>query len=84
MTPVVSGERATATWLTGLTGLLVLAAAVVMMVVAAPARSGPPRTADKAVSAWAEAYTPSMITESWSAMSSERSVRPPLARSAVS
>jgi hypothetical protein len=30
-----------------------------------------------AVSAWAEAYTPSMISESWSA---SRSARPPLAR----
>jgi hypothetical protein len=41
MTPVVSGERATATWLTGAAGLLVLAAAVVMMVVAAPAPAHP-------------------------------------------
>jgi hypothetical protein len=41
MTPVVSGERATATWLTGAAGLLVLAAAVVMMVMAAPAPAHP-------------------------------------------
>jgi len=34
-----------------------------------------------AVSAWAEAYTPSMISESWSASSS---ARPPLASAAVS
>ncbi|MDQ2815142.1 MAG: hypothetical protein M3Z75_25655 [Actinomycetota bacterium] len=36
MTSVVSGERAQATWLTGVAGLLVLGAAVVMMIVAAP------------------------------------------------
>jgi hypothetical protein len=34
-----------------------------------------------AVSAWADAYTPSMISESWSA---SRSARPPLASAAVS
>jgi hypothetical protein len=43
MTPVVSGERATATWLTGAAGLLVLAAAVVMMMVAAPPAPAHPR-----------------------------------------
>jgi len=61
MTSVVSGERATATWLTGLAGLLVLAAAVVMMVVAAPAHSGPHHAATQAATV---AYTPSvMLTE---------------------
>jgi hypothetical protein len=34
-----------------------------------------------AVSAWADAYTPSMISESWSA---SRSARPPLTSAAVS
>jgi hypothetical protein len=42
------------------------------------------RAGPSAVSAWAEAYTPSMITESWSATSSGRATRPPLANSAVS
>ena len=37
MTAVVSRERAKATWLTGAAGLLMLAAAFVMMVAAAPA-----------------------------------------------
>jgi hypothetical protein len=38
MTAVVSAERAARTWLTGATGLLLVAAAFVMMVWAAPAR----------------------------------------------
>jgi hypothetical protein len=42
MTAVVSREHAKATWLTGVAGLLILGAAVVMMVVAAPS-SGHPR-----------------------------------------
>jgi hypothetical protein len=116
MTAVVSGERAKATWLTGVAGLLILGAAVVMMVVAAPSPGHPrphpatvltasPAPADlgrqltlssdstmvracragpRAVSAWAEAYTPSMISESWSASSSERAARPPSAKPAVS
>jgi hypothetical protein len=37
MTALVSAERAARTWLTGATGLLIVAAAVVMMVLAAPA-----------------------------------------------
>jgi hypothetical protein len=36
MTAVVSAERATRTWLTGVTGLLIVAAAFVMMAWAAP------------------------------------------------
>jgi len=36
MSAVVSGSRARSTWLTGTAGLLMLAAAFVMMVVAAP------------------------------------------------
>ena len=36
MSAVVSGSRARSTWLTGAAGLLMLAAAVVMMVMAAP------------------------------------------------
>jgi hypothetical protein len=114
MKPVASGERGTATWLTGAVGLLVLTVAVVMMVMAAPGRPGSHhaatqaatqaaagpgrqvtlrtdstmvracRTGPSAVSAWAQAYTPSMITQSWSASSSDTSVRPPLANPAVS
>ncbi len=37
-----------------------------------------------AESAWADAYVPSMISDSWSASSSARVVGPPLARAAVS
>lgn len=78
---VISRERARATWLTGAAGLLMLGAAVVMMVVAAPSRTHPlPRYA----AAQTQAYTLSMITESWSGDSSEWAARPPLARSAVS
>ena len=96
MTAIVSRERARATALTGVAGLLLLMAAIVMMVAAAPAQvhhraSGPAgspavelttdlchqltsSSASTAVraclagpvapSAWAEAYTPSMTTES--------------------
>jgi hypothetical protein len=90
MTPVVSRERGIATWLTGAAGLLVLAVAVAMMVMAAPGRPaahhaatqaatqaavGPSRqvtlrtdstmvracrTGPSAVSAWAQAYNPSL------------------------
>jgi type IV secretory pathway TrbD component len=38
MTAVVSAERAARTWLTGTTGLLIVAAAFVMMVWAAPSQ----------------------------------------------
>src|SRR5262249_2491602 len=42
------------------------------------------RAGRPAVSAWADAYVPSMTRDSWSASSSGRVVRPPLARAAVS
>jgi hypothetical protein len=42
------------------------------------------RAGPAAVSAWADAYVPSMTRDSWSASSSGRVVRPPLARAAVS
>src|SRR5919108_3497789 len=42
------------------------------------------RAGPSAVSAWADAYVPSMTSESWSASRSGRVVRPPLARAAVS
>ena len=116
MTAVVSRERARRTGLTAAAGVLMLAIASVMMIVAAPAhgtarvhgpakrvttqlttdvchqltsrsdsatvracRAGPP-----AESAWADAYVPSMTSESWSASNSGRAVRPPLASAAVS
>ena len=119
MTAMVSGDRAKAACLTGIAGSLILAGAVVMMAVAAPATphasvssttsatstattntdschqftsssasasgraclAGP-----SAVSAWADAYTPSMISESWSASRSARPLlaRPLLASAAVS
>jgi len=83
MTTVIRRERARATWLTGATGLLMLGVAVVMMVLAAPSQTHPlPRHA--AAQAQAQASAPFMITESWSASSSQFAVRPPLARSAVS
>jgi hypothetical protein len=116
MTAMVSGDRAKAAGLTGIAGSLILAGAVVMMAVAAPATPHPQATpksttsststistatdscyqlttrsasasgraclaGPSAVSAWADAYTPSMISESWSA---SRSARPPLASAAVS
>jgi hypothetical protein len=108
---MVSRKRAKATYLTGAAGVLLLAAAFVMMVVAAPghaqgsakpsvaqlttdvghqlvprsdsARVRACRAGPAADSAWAEAYVPSMISESWSAGSSGRAVQPPLARSAA-
>jgi hypothetical protein len=42
MVAIVSRERARATWLTGLAGLLLLSAALTMMAVAAPAQVRPP------------------------------------------
>jgi hypothetical protein len=41
MTAIVSRERARATWLTGAAGLLMLAAAFIMMVAAAPSHAHP-------------------------------------------
>jgi hypothetical protein len=75
---VTSREHARATWLTGAAGLLILGAAFVMMVVAAPSVTHPlPHHAA------AQAYSPFMITEGWSASGSEWAARSPLARSAV-
>jgi hypothetical protein len=42
MVAIVSRERARATWLTGLAGLLLLSAALTMMAMAAPAHVRPP------------------------------------------
>jgi hypothetical protein len=73
-----SRKRTRATWLTGVAGLLLLAVASVMMVVAAPAQARPlPHYAQ--TQKQAQAYTLSMITESWSANGPERAARSPLA-----
>ena len=45
MTAVVRAEHATRTWLTGATGLVIVAAAFVMMAWAAPAHASPHRHA---------------------------------------
>jgi hypothetical protein len=116
MTAVVSRERAKATCLTGAAGVLMLAIAFVMMVVAAPghlqvrpngaAKSSTAqlttdvchqltsrsdsatvracRAGPSAEIARADAYVPAMISESWSASSSGRTARPPLAASEMS
>ena len=42
------------------------------------------RAGPSADSAWADAYVPSMTSESWSASNSGRAARPPLASAAVS
>ena len=113
---MISRERARTTGLTAAAGVLMLAVAFVMMIVAAPGHGpvrihGPAKrstaqlTADvchqvtprsdsararaclagpSADSAWADAYAPSMTSESWSASSSGRAARPPLASAAVS
>jgi hypothetical protein len=64
-------------------GLLMLGVAFVMMVVAAPSQTRPlPHHA--AAQTQAQVSAPFMITENWSASSSEWAARPPLVRSAVS
>jgi hypothetical protein len=45
MTAVVRAEHATRTWLTGVTGLLIVGAAFVMMAWAAPGHASPHRPA---------------------------------------
>jgi hypothetical protein len=120
MTAVVSREHARGAYLTGAAGIVMIAIASVMMVVAAPGhaasghavasghRAGPAKPAavqlatdvchpltsrsdsataraclagPSAVSAWADAYVPSITSESWSASSP---ARPSPARVAVS
>jgi hypothetical protein len=65
MTAVVSRERATATWLAGVGGLVILAVAFVMMACAAPslARPRPYRAAARPATVSASW----LITGSWSA-----------------
>jgi hypothetical protein len=63
MTDVVSRERATAAWLSGVAGLVLLAAALVMMACAAPSRAHPRPHGGTARPASLSA--PSPITEGW-------------------
>lgn len=65
MTAVVSRERATTTWLTGVVGLVILAAAFVMMACAAPSLASP--RPHGAMTRSANVSTSSLITGSWSA-----------------
>jgi hypothetical protein len=65
MTAMVSRERAKATWLTGVAGLLILAAAFVMMACAAPSLAH--TRSHGAVAQAARTYTASLATEGWSA-----------------
>ena len=65
MTAVVSRERAQATWLTGLVGLVILAAAFVMMACAAPSLAS---SRPHGVTARPPGVsTSSLISGSWSA-----------------
>jgi hypothetical protein len=73
MTAVVSRERAKATWLTGVAGLLILAAAFVMMACAAPSLAAPRPHA--AVTQAAKVSTSALITESWSGSRTARAGR---------
>ena len=65
MTAVVSRERAKATWLSGVVGLVILAAAFVMMACAPPSLAHP--RPHGATAQPASVHTSSLITESWSA-----------------
>ena len=65
MTAVVSRERAKATWLSGVIGLVILTAAFVMMACAAPSPAHPRPHGATARSA--SVYTSSLVIGSWSA-----------------
>lgn len=68
MTAVVSSERAKATWLTGIAGLVVLAVAFVMMACAAPSLTQPrPHGAMTQSASVSSVYTSSLIAASRSA-----------------
>lgn len=73
MTAVVSRERAKATWLTGVAGLVILAAAFVMMACAAPSLARP--RSHGAMTQPASVSASSLITGSWSASWAGRAVR---------
>jgi hypothetical protein len=65
MTAMVSRERAKATWLSGVAGLVILAVAFVMMACAAPSLAHPRPHGATAQSA--SVSTSSLIIGSWSA-----------------
>ena len=65
MTAVVSRERAKATWLSGVVGLVILAAAFVMMACRAPSRAYP--RPPGAIAQPASVYTSSLTSGSGSA-----------------
>lgn len=65
MTAVVSRERAKATWLSGIAGLVILAVALVMMACAAPSLAHP--RPHGATDQSASVYTSSPSTGGWSA-----------------
>jgi len=66
MTAMASRQRATATWLTGLAGLVILAAAFVMMACAAPSLAQP--RPQRAMTQPASVYTSLLSTGSWPAI----------------
>jgi hypothetical protein len=76
MTAIVTRERARATWLTGVAGLLILVAAFVMMACAAPSLAHARPHA--AVTQTTTVYTSSLITQSRPASRTARAghVRP--------
>ena len=63
MTALVSRERAKATWLTSVAGLVILAAAFVMMACAAPSLAHP--RPHGTMTQPASVYTSSLVTASW-------------------
>ena len=65
MTAVVSRERAKATWLSGVAGLVILAVAFVMMACAAPSLAHP--RPHEAAAQSASVHTSSLLTGNWSA-----------------
>jgi hypothetical protein len=74
MTAVVSRDRARATWLTGVVGLVILAAAFVMMASAAPSLASPRShgAMTRPVINTADVSTSSLITGLWSAREAGR------------
>ena len=70
MTAVVSRERAKATWLSGVAGLVILAVAFVMMACAAPSLAYP--RPHGAMAHLASVDTSSLSTGSWSASGAAR------------
>ena len=70
MTAVVSRERARATWLTVVVGLVILAAAFAMMACAAPSLASP--RPHGAMTRPADLHKSSLITGNWSASGAGR------------